>query len=253
MIQRGTHAFAALVSRVVEFVSDGPRKHGTQQPPDTGWMIRPGPLGAMLSRPSRDQSRCIDMLAAKACSPGRDCGRFRDRRPVVRRRVPCFRGPPETSPVASTCWPRKHAPRAGTAVGYESVGQWSGGGCHAFAALRRRVQFLRHTGRESMLPGPGLRSVTRALGSGPEEGAMLSRPAGDESRSFDMLAAKACSRAATASCCGVAHMLSRPAGRGLLPLFRGPRKHGTPWHQKKTRFRVKEKAPYLHLRDRTQP
>jgi len=27
----------------------------------------------MLSRPSRDQSRCIDMLAAKACSPGNDC------------------------------------------------------------------------------------------------------------------------------------------------------------------------------------
>jgi len=26
----------------------------------------------MLSRPSRDESRCFDMLAAKACSPGRD-------------------------------------------------------------------------------------------------------------------------------------------------------------------------------------
>jgi len=26
----------------------------------------------MLSRPSRDESRCLDMLAAKACSPGRD-------------------------------------------------------------------------------------------------------------------------------------------------------------------------------------
>jgi len=28
--------------------------------------------GAMLSRPSTDQSNCFDMLAAKACSPGRD-------------------------------------------------------------------------------------------------------------------------------------------------------------------------------------
>jgi len=26
----------------------------------------------MLSRPLRDQSSCLDMLAAKACSPGRD-------------------------------------------------------------------------------------------------------------------------------------------------------------------------------------
>jgi len=26
----------------------------------------------MLSRPSRGKSSCIDMLAAKACSPGRD-------------------------------------------------------------------------------------------------------------------------------------------------------------------------------------
>jgi len=26
----------------------------------------------MLSRPSREMSRCIDMLAAKACSPGSD-------------------------------------------------------------------------------------------------------------------------------------------------------------------------------------
>jgi len=30
-------------------------------------------VGAMLSRPSRDESTCFDMLAAKACSPGRDC------------------------------------------------------------------------------------------------------------------------------------------------------------------------------------
>jgi len=30
------------------------------------------PSGAMLSRPSTDESRSFDMLAAKACSPGRD-------------------------------------------------------------------------------------------------------------------------------------------------------------------------------------
>jgi hypothetical protein len=30
----------------------------------------------MLSRPSRDESRCLDMLAAKACSPGSDSIQF---------------------------------------------------------------------------------------------------------------------------------------------------------------------------------
>jgi len=110
-----------------------------------------GKEGAMLSRPSRDRSRCIDMLAAKACFPCRDC----------------------------ILLPR---------------------GTHAFADGRAPAITLFSEGRESMAH-PGDRPannregsfLSSALGWGVEEGAMLSRPSGDRSRCFDMLAAKACS------------------------------------------------------------
>jgi len=109
-------------------------------------------VGAMLSRPSRNKSCCLDMLAAKACSPGRDSI-------LLRRGTHAFAAGRAPATILFSEGRESMAPTGRQARQlleriFQIIVPCLGCGCHAFAALHGRVPLHRHAGRESMLPGP---------------------------------------------------------------------------------------------------
>jgi len=106
---RGTLAFAASMARATTHFSEGRESMaptGRQARHQLGRIFQIVGLGwekgAMLSRPSGDESRCLDMLAAKACSPGQ-------RQHPVAAWHACFRGQQGQGYYPLFRGPRKHA------------------------------------------------------------------------------------------------------------------------------------------------